>query len=83
MSKPTVANVRPIEWGEEVLMPDSDDPAREVAWVAVKACDENAGHWYCTTHREGFANNIGKDAHIRRGVHALAWVCHVHGIEVP
>ena len=79
MSTPTV---RPIEWGEEVTVHDGD---RDVVWVSAKPCEDGIeGHWYCATHREGFSNNMMKDSHISgSGEHAMAWVCHVHGIEVP
>jgi hypothetical protein len=46
-------------------------------------CDQNSGFWVCTTHSEVFQNQFQKDGHIRKGRHALAWVCLVHGSEVP
>lgn len=56
------------------------------------ACeDKNSGHWYCVTHEEHFTNQFMKDTHLsenRSGkknanVHVMAWICHLHGAEVP
>lgn len=56
------------------------------AEVTIKAACENKndGQWYCSTHDEGFDNQLQKDFHISDGKpHVLAWNCRHHGVEAP
>lgn len=53
-------------------------------YTVAPACAEGArGHWVCLIHNKGFENQMGKDLHVGRGDHRLAWICHQHGPEVP
>jgi hypothetical protein len=66
-------------------------PATEKQVVNTKAAGKQivkpscggGGHWYCITHDVVFRNQFQKDNHIHRGTHQLAWICPVHGLEVP
>lgn len=51
--------------------------------VSVPCEDSRGGHWFCSTHSEGFGNQLQKDGHIQRGTHRLVWICHTHGPEAP
>lgn len=53
--------------------------------LEVKAgCADDAGTWFCASHGEGFASNLGKDLHLSEtGEHTLVWMCSTHGPEVP
>lgn len=48
-------------------------------------CDDKLapGHWRCVTHAEDFPHNWAMQSHSEDGQHVIAWVCHVHGPEVP
>ncbi len=47
------------------------------------SCGGPAGRWYCATHDESFSHQFQKDSHIHYGKHKLAWMCILHGLEVP
>jgi hypothetical protein len=51
-------------------------------FTVVEGCREDAGHWYCITHREGFPNQFQMHGHTSEGNHELVWMCHKHGPEV-
>lgn len=53
--------------------------------VGPKCDDVNAGgSWRCITHGEGFGNNLQMWSHTGDNrEHVVAWVCDVHGPEVP
>lgn len=49
-------------------------------------CDDTSapGSWRCTSHEEGFANNMQMWSHCDdEREHVIAWVCSAHGPEVP
>lgn len=52
-------------------------------FIVEASCGAENGIWYCVTHDQAFSNNFEKDSHIRKGNHQFAWVCPVHGPEVP
>ena len=52
--------------------------------TVLKTCKISNGHWFCVTHQESFPTQINKDSHIALGgMHTLAWICHLHGVETP
>lgn len=52
--------------------------------VVAASCGGQRGSWYCATHQAHLANGLQKDIHIDDArTHRLAWVCFVHGFEVP
>lgn len=56
----------------------------DVEHTVAEACDRDDGRWFCTTHGEGFRNQMMKDSHLDRpGPHVMAWMCSHHGAEVP
>lgn len=56
-----------------------------IDFVEVKeGCEDRTnGKWFCTTHNKFFRNQFEKDIHINQGEHRLAWICRIHGVEVP
>lgn len=59
-----------------------------VEMTVVPSCGGKAGVWYCIPHDETFRNNFEKDFHLsqrrrKKDVCRLAWVCPLHGPEVP
>jgi hypothetical protein len=58
-------------------------PLHNGTYTVGPKCEVNYGYWVCTNHSETFAYQLGKDAHIHRGRHVLAWMCANHGLEVP
>lgn len=64
--------------------PDAD--AGDQFTVAPK-CDEKSapGQWMCTTHDEAFPHNWAMNSHVEDcpGACSIAWVCSMHGPEVP
>lgn len=51
-----------------------------------KPCDDkHGGYWHCTTHKEGFDNQLQKDIHIHDETvaHKMVWICKAHGPEQP
>jgi len=77
-------HVEPVEVGGLYITPDGDRGT-----FAPACADKHGGHWWCCTCGEVFPHQLAKDVHLgevpRRGglKHRLAWVCSVHGPEVP
>lgn len=50
-------------------------------------CDDTTaqGHWVCTSHSQSFEHNLAMHSHVAAdsAEHVIAWMCHVHGPEVP
>ncbi len=48
-------------------------------------CDSDTGHWHCVTCAVGFSHNMEMGSHVEhiKGDHTVAWICHLHGPEVP
>lgn len=54
--------------------------------VEVKpSCDDMAaGHWYCATHFYHESSDGDFNVHYSDGSnHLVAWICKIHGAEVP
>lgn len=82
MSTQVENNLYAVDEGETVTL--IDNPQALSVVTASGKCDETQGHWYCTTHKLHFQNNMSKDGHVtENGQHVLAWICVVHGVEVP
>ena len=71
--------------GERIVvkMGPRDDQLKPVGLLVHPPCPaKDNGHWFCATH-EKHLSAFGKDDHLRRGKHHLAWWCREHGIEQP
>ena len=54
--------------------------------TVMDSCGGSSGRWICMEHPDAISppTQLQKDIHINSdGIHTLAWVCPLHGLEIP